>query len=281
MTATSITGSIVSIILRIERLNSMQAFFGSIIGGVLTYYADVSTAFHVVIFFIFIDLFTGINRYWITYNIHGIFNKIKTLRSNKLWKTTTKLYQSVLVIALVYMLERLAGNFTQGYISNILAIYICLSEFKSIAENLDAINGNKKFSAIFSLTNNIFTKKFKDLEQINVSGSTILIVEDNNESYILMRDILRSLKCEIIRATDGADALTKLKHVDLAIVDMNLPILDGRSVIKVIKSKSPTIKIYVVTGDNTYSSSTLNVDEFSYKPIDVKLFKETVINLLK
>ncbi|MBC8277586.1 MAG: response regulator [FCB group bacterium] len=61
----------------------------------------------------------------------------------------------------------------------------------------------------------------------------ILVVDDS----VTMRKIIsKSLKTEgypdVIEASDGADAMSKMSGVDLVLLDWNMPVMDGMSFVK-------------------------------------------------
>lgn len=70
-----------------------------------------------------------------------------------------------------------------------------------------------------------------------MSRGRILIVEDNEASAKLLKEVMTQRGFEVIEAYNGLDALYKLKHikVDLILSDVNMPQLDGYGLIKEIR----------------------------------------------
>jgi CheY-like chemotaxis protein len=68
----------------------------------------------------------------------------------------------------------------------------------------------------------------------------ILIAEDNPVNLELLREILSSIECEIMEATDGQQALEKIAQTapDIVLLDINMPVLDGLGVICKIREQS-------------------------------------------
>jgi len=67
----------------------------------------------------------------------------------------------------------------------------------------------------------------------------ILIVEDSPTMRQLLVFALRRLKdVEIAEAQDGMDGLRKISsdHYDLALIDINMPVMDGLKLISLIRS---------------------------------------------
>jgi CheY-like chemotaxis protein len=96
----------------------------------------------------------------------------------------------------------------------------------------------------------------------------ILVVEDDPEAAELLETILRREGCEVLHARDGADALEaarELPRPDLVLLDLELPVMDGRSVLEALRSDPTTsgIPVVVLSGapDATTVRATDNVDK--------------------
>src|SRR5260370_25634064 len=68
---------------------------------------------------------------------------------------------------------------------------------------------------------------------------TILVVEDNVLSRELTNAVLKAAGYAVLLATDGAEALMLMGHekVDLLLLDIDLPYIDGHSVLQALKEK--------------------------------------------
>src|SRR5690349_5697795 len=66
----------------------------------------------------------------------------------------------------------------------------------------------------------------------------VLVVEDDTDTMLLLRLLLRNLPLEIIHAGTGAAAVAYLEHTqpDLMFVDLNLPDTSGWKVIERMKN---------------------------------------------
>ena len=83
---------------------------------------------------------------------------------------------------------------------------------------------------------------------------------------------------------NGKECIEYLKkeHQDLNILivlsDINMPIMDGLSMLEIIKQDFPEIKVYMITAYDTdeYVKKTqeLGADEFLVKPLDFKKLKD-------
>lgn len=70
----------------------------------------------------------------------------------------------------------------------------------------------------------------------------ILIVDDSTSMRGMIRSALRAGSFEVIEAANGPEALTILDRqvVDLIITDMNMPNMDGISLVKAIRQRPAT-----------------------------------------
>ena len=76
-----------------------------------------------------------------------------------------------------------------------------------------------------------------DLKMLN---ATILLVEDNDFNRTIAKDFLESWGCDVIEAVNGKEALPILeaKNVDLVLLDLQMPVMDGFETIRKIRSES-------------------------------------------
>ena len=77
----------------------------------------------------------------------------------------------------------------------------------------------------------------------------ILIVEDSPTMRQLLVFALKRLKdTEIVEASDGMDGLRKVTsdHFDLALVDINMPVMDGLKLISLIRSEDSLKEMPIV-----------------------------------
>jgi DNA-binding response OmpR family regulator len=89
-----------------------------------------------------------------------------------------------------------------------------------------------------------------NVECNGASGRQVLIVEDDDSLAGFLSEELRSQGFIVDQASDGEDALSALqtkRRFDLLIVDLNLPRLDGISVIRKIRPEQPKLPILVLT----------------------------------
>ena len=101
---------------------------------------------------------------------------------------------------------------------------------------------------------------------------TILVAEDNDSNYILMTYILKKTY-QLLRAKNGQEAVEMADQggVDLILMDMKMPIMDGVEATIKIKEKHPDLPIVALTA-NAFESDRETMleagcDEFMSKPV--------------
>ena len=121
-------------------------------------------------------------------------------------------------------------------------------------------------------------------------GHRILIVEDSPTMRQLLVFALRRLKgVEIVEAQDGMDGLRKVsgEHFDLALIDINMPVMDGLKLISLIRGDEALkeIPIVVITtegaSEDRRRALELGANEYLCKPIQANQVLTVVKGLLK
>ena len=84
---------------------------------------------------------------------------------------------------------------------------------------------------------------------LGLKNISILIVEDDPATVILLKEILDSINTTIYDVTDGQSAVDfcKTNDIDLVLMDIALPIMDGIEAVKQIKKLKPKLPIIAET----------------------------------
>jgi CheY-like chemotaxis protein len=82
----------------------------------------------------------------------------------------------------------------------------------------------------------------------------ILIVEDNDMSFVLADHLLRQAGYVTMRATDGSDGLRAAleNRADLILCDLDLPVMDGYEFLQALRTNDQwrAVPILAFTGDS-------------------------------
>ena len=110
--------------------------------------------------------------------------------------------------------------------------------------------------------------------ELTRKGSVVLLVDDEDQLRRVMRDLLERQGYTVLEAADGAQALAEVDrgNPDLVILDLNLPGVDGYTVLAQLRSREITRNLPVIVltakGDeeNEVRVLELGADDFITKP---------------
>ncbi len=127
--------------------------------------------------------------------------------------------------------------------------------------------------------------KLDKKQEINWSDKTILIAEDTDMNYFLLVEVLKKTKVKTIWVKNGQEAVDYVAQnkVDLILMDINMPVMNGFEATKKIKTSDPNIPILMQTAinhDAFEQAKESGADDFIPKPIDFKTFIEKITKLI-
>ncbi len=125
--------------------------------------------------------------------------------------------------------------------------------------------------------------------EVNLSGSRVLIADDNDQNRELLEAWLADEDYEVLMATDGQDTLRVVEsgQPDLILLDIMMPRMSGYEVCEKLKSDPETsdIPVLMVTALNEMGDIEKAVqagcDDFLTKPVNQLELKTRVRSLLK
>ena len=117
----------------------------------------------------------------------------------------------------------------------------------------------------------------------SLKGVRVLIVEDNPINLKLVRALLKKFECVVDVATDGQQAVDKVKQreFDLVLMDLQMPVMSGFEATEIIRKEvSKTLPIVALTaaamiGDEEKALKG-GMNDYLTKPIDVELLKSKI-----
>jgi len=116
----------------------------------------------------------------------------------------------------------------------------------------------------------------------------VLIVDDNRASRDLIRAILKPVRCDIIEASHGQQALDLIQQErpDLVLLDVDMPGMDGITVVRRIRENQSLAGLPVVAvtacameGDREKGMAA-GFTAYLTKPVRVALLRQQVQQLL-
>jgi PAS domain S-box-containing protein len=142
------------------------------------------------------------------------------------------------------------------------------------------------FSIPFLPADNLETLQSEHSEEIieyNWLNKTLLVVEDNISGYILLQNYLKSTQVKLIQSVNGQDAVDICKsnpEIDLVLMDIQLPILNGFDATILIKKQRKNLPVIAVTAhalsEEIRVAKRAGFDDYLTKPIVQEKLLKTI-----
>ncbi|MCL3781184.1 PAS domain S-box protein [Prolixibacteraceae bacterium JC049] len=108
----------------------------------------------------------------------------------------------------------------------------------------------------------------------DLQDKQILIVEDDLISIDVLAKMLNTTNCNVIQSTNGKDAIEKVQNnsdIDIVLLDLMMPVLDGFNTAQKIKAINPDIPIIAITAytfkTDIKKATESGCSDVIYKPI--------------
>lgn len=165
-----------------------------------------------------------------------------------------------------------------------------------VKENVELIGGTIHLESEKGAGATFYIKlpynKVFDVNQVSTSSTntqraqTILIAEDEEVNYLfletLINDVLK-INCHVLHAKDGKEAIeicTANNSIDLVLMDLKMPIIDGFEAAKELKKLYPNLTIIAQSAYTSQEELTKVIktgfDDFISKPIHIDTFKKLI-----
>ena len=108
-----------------------------------------------------------------------------------------------------------------------------------------------------------------------MSEMRIMLVDDEERFLTTTQKLLARKGIDVITATSGSQALDKLitENVQVVILDVKMPGMDGIATLKAIKDRYPLIEVIMLTGHATVESAVdglkSGATDYLMKPTDI------------
>jgi len=123
-----------------------------------------------------------------------------------------------------------------------------------------------------------------------IKGARVLLVDDNAVNRQVVKLFMAQLAPDIVEAVNGEEALARLAEqpFDIVLLDVHMPVLDGKETIKRIRASTQPwrrIPVIALTADAMSGDREryleLGMDDYISKPIDARELATKYINLLR
>lgn len=115
----------------------------------------------------------------------------------------------------------------------------------------------------------------------------ILVVDDDRNTRLLFKTLLERAKYTVFLATDGEDALELMdkEQVDLVVLDIMMPRMDGYEFTKTLRNVNNYLPILMVSAKqmpaDKHKGFNLGIDDYMIKPVESEEFLLRIKALLR
>ncbi len=146
------------------------------------------------------------------------------------------------------------------------------------------------FTISYKPADNLFAD---NKQQIEVSEEepeykTMLVAEDDDTNFLYISTLLAKSKNQVIRACNGQEAIelvSKYKNINLVLMDIKMPVMDGFEALKRIRTISPQLPVIAQTAyalpEDERKICKAGFDGYITKPIIKEKLIETINKILK
>jgi CheY-like chemotaxis protein len=118
--------------------------------------------------------------------------------------------------------------------------------------------------------------------EVPETRKAVLIAEDDDNNFYLMKELLSDLNIKIIRASNGIEAVDAVKSgqkIDLVLMDIKMPLMDGYEATRMIHEERPDVTILAQTAyaDDEIKAMESGCSGFISKPF----IKDRFVSMVK
>jgi PAS domain S-box-containing protein len=146
--------------------------------------------------------------------------------------------------------------------------------------------GTKVWFTFKALLSEYFQEEQNSMTAKQPKELNILFIEDNRTTQKLVKLMLNGLGYRVSLADNGKDALSNfnLTDFDLVLMDIQMPVMDGITATKAIKTKYKNPPVIIGLSANAFEGArekyiSLGMDEFLEKPFNTEDFQKIVHSL--
>ena len=125
------------------------------------------------------------------------------------------------------------------------------------------------------------------MSDLNKKAKRILLVDDHENTRILVTELLSTMGYRVLQAKDGEEAmkLVEIGPIDLVMTDLKMPKMDGIELTRAIRRIKPDLPIIVYSAyrfiDTAPVALKAGANEYITKPFLQTKIKQVVERLLK
>lgn len=119
-----------------------------------------------------------------------------------------------------------------------------------------------------------FTDAVSPSDLPDLSGLTLLVVDDNDDSLDMLTTFLHACGAGVLQARNAGAALAYVdtqQHIDVVITDMSMPRVDGVELARRVRERRPSLPAIALTGfyEEYMDRRTAGFAAFLRKPVNL------------
>lgn len=121
---------------------------------------------------------------------------------------------------------------------------------------------------------------------VDAKKSSIMVVDDEPDILLVLGEFLSAEGFKVLTAKSGQQALEKLKEhtVNLVLLDMAMPNMNGIETLREIKKIAPGLPVIMITAyrdaEKAVEAFRLGAFDCIFKPFDLKYLRQSVMSKL-
>ncbi len=132
------------------------------------------------------------------------------------------------------------------------------------------------------------SQSHSDFQEYHWDNRVVLITEDEEVNFFYLKMLLKKTEARILRARNGKEAVDLISDyqgkIDLVLMDLNMPVMDGYQAMRIIKSNYPHIPVIAQTAytlnNDRHKCLEAGFNDYISKPVNrVALFRMVNENL--
>ena len=114
----------------------------------------------------------------------------------------------------------------------------------------------------------------------------ILIAEDNEINRLTIVKILKNLNFQVLEAKNGIEVIdiVEINSVDIILIDIHMPLMDGIEATKIIKSKGIKVPVVALTADISTETNNIckkiGMVDYINKPVKTSKLQSVINNII-
>ncbi len=115
---------------------------------------------------------------------------------------------------------------------------------------------------------------------VRLPPKRLLVVDDQEDMHLMLEDRLEAMGYEIVKATNGVEALYVLAQCPVGgiLLDLEMPLMDGLALLQELRRRQIQIPVIVMSATDNHpkfmKALELGAMDYLYKPLDVVLFTQ-------